>query len=165
MSQPTEAGVSKTLLLLNGPGLDKLGEIHRDVYGASTLDEVKLLCEATCRDEGYVADFRQSNDTGELLEWIVAARWTHVGIIINPAIETRNEPRIKAAYAAIMHALAYIKLPTVEVHISNLFAQNEEPRVSYDSTVSLGLVCGFGVQGYVMAIKGMVEYLSRRKAV
>jgi 3-dehydroquinate dehydratase-2 len=154
--------VANSLLILNGPGLDRLGEINRKLYGSQTLDDVRRLCEAACAELSCVADFRQSNDTGQLLEWIIEARDTHAGIIINPAIGTQNEPKIKDAYLAIMHALAHVKLPTIEVHLSNLFAQNDEPRVSYDSTVSLGLVCGFGIQGYVMAIKGMMNHLSAR---
>jgi len=142
--------------------LDRLGEINPKLYGSQTLDDAKKLCEATCTEQGCVADFRQSNDTGQLLEWIIEARDTHAGIIINPAIGTQNEPKIRDAYLAIMHALAHVKLPTIEVHLSNLFAQNDEPRVSYDSTVSLGLISGFGMQGYVMAIKAMVNHLSTR---
>ena len=152
----------KSLLILNGPGLDRLGEINRELYGSQTLDEVRRMCEDTCAKEGYSADFRQSNDTGQLLEWVIDARDNHAGIIINPAISTQNEPKIKEAYLAIMHALAHVKLPTIEVHLSNLFIQHGEPRVSYDSTVSLGLISGFGVQGYVMAIKGMANHLAAR---
>ena len=109
--------------------------------------------------------FRQSNDTGRLLEWIVRAPAVHVGIVINPAIATGHDPEFKDAYLAIMHGLKHIKLPTIEVHLTNLFAQHAEPRVAYDSTVSLGLICGFGVQGYTMAIKGMRAALLARRSV
>jgi 3-dehydroquinate dehydratase II len=156
--------VADSLLILNGPGLDQLGHIDRDRYGSITLAEVKRLCDEACGANEFVADFRQSNDTGQLLEWIVTARDVHAGIIINPAIATRHEPEFKDAYLAIMHGLKHIRLPTIEVHLSNLFAQQGEPRVAYDSTVSLGLICGFGAQGYVLAVKGMRSALSTRRA-
>lgn len=154
--------MAHSFLILNGPGLDRLGEINRELYGSHTLDDVRQACEAACAELGCIADFRQSNDTGQLMEWIIDARDTHAGIIINPAIGTQKEPKIKDAYLAIMHALAHVKLPTIEIHLSNLFAQNDEPRVSYDSTVSLGLISGFGIQGYVMAVKAMANHLSTR---
>ena len=157
--------MAESLLILNGPGLDQLGRIERNLYGSVTLDELKKVCEDACRESGFVADFRQSNETGQLLEWIVRARDAHVGIIINPAIATRHEPEFKDAYLAIMHGLSHIRLPTIEVHLSNLFAKKGEPRVAYDSTVSLGLICGFGVQGYSLAIKGMKSALLARASI
>lgn len=154
--------MADSLLILNGPGLDQLGRTDPRVYGTATLADVEDACRAACAESGFVCDFRQSNDTGQLLEWIVGAREKHVGIIINPAIGTGHEPEVKNAYLAIMHGLKHIKLPTIEVHLTNLFAQNAEPRVAYDSTVSLGLICGFGTRGYALAIAGLRSALDAR---
>ena len=156
----TKVARVKPILILNGPGLARLGEIDRDLYGTDSLDDVRRLCEAACAENGYPADFRQSDDTGELLEWIVETRGDSAGIIINPAIATLDSADVKNAYLAIMHALPRVRLPVIEVHLTNLFAQRLEPKVSYDSTASIGFICGFGIHGYVMAIKGMVEHLS-----
>jgi 3-dehydroquinate dehydratase-2 len=154
--------MTDSLLILNGPGLDQLGRVDLHLYGSATLGDVKRICDSACAENGFACDFRQSNETGQLLEWIVAARETHIGIIINPAIGTGHEYEVKEAYLAIMHGLKHIKLPTIEVHLTNLFAQHAEPRVAYDSTVSLGLICGFGIRGYALAIKGMRSATTRR---
>ena len=155
--------MTQSLLILNGPGLDKLGTIARDQYGSSTLKDVQRLCERCGAEFGYDIEFRQSNDTGDVLKWIMDARGTFAGLIINPAIATRTEPHIKDAFIAIMHALAYVKLPAVEVHLSNVFVDGDTEQTDI-SSVSLGLISGFGVQGYEMAIKGLVSYLAGEKA-
>jgi 3-dehydroquinate dehydratase-2 len=154
---------TNSLLILNGPGLDRLGEIERERYGSERLADIHRQCDEACDALGFAADFRQSNDTGDILQWVVTARDAHDGIIINPAIGTRSDLQRQDAYLAIMHALRHVKLPTIEVHLSNLFAENAEPRIAYDSKVSLGLIAGFGGSGYVMAIKGLVAHLRGKK--
>jgi len=153
----------QSLLILNGPGLDRLGEIARDQYGAVTLADVRKLSEATGAALGYDIDFRQSNDTGEVVKWVVNAGDAHAGIAINPAIATHAEPQLETAYLAIMHALSYVKLPTIEVHLTNVFMRGHTEHHSYISTVSLGLISGFGIQGYELAIKGLADHLSHRQ--
>jgi 3-dehydroquinate dehydratase-2 len=155
--------VVKSLLILNGPGLDRLGEIDPDQYGSVTLADIRNLCEAAGTSLGYEVDFRQSNDTGEVVKWVVNAGDAHAGIAINPAIATHAEPQLETAYLAIMHALSYVKLPTIEVHLSNVFMRGHTEHHSYISTVSLGLISGFGIQGYELAIKGLVDHLSTRQ--
>lgn len=152
--------MTQSLLVLNGPGLDQLGEIDRDRYGTATLQDIRSLCEALGDELGCDIDFRQSNDTGEVLKWVVDAGDTHAGIIINPAIATRTDPHLRDAYTAIMHALTFVNLPTIEVHLSNVFVDEYAERPSYVSTVSLGVICGFGSRGYEMAIKGLVDHLA-----
>jgi 3-dehydroquinate dehydratase-2 len=154
--------VVQSLLILNGPGLDKLGEIARDQYGAATLADIRSLCGATGAALGYEIDFRQSNDTGEVLKWAVNAGDAHAGIVINPAIATGTEPQLETAYIAIMHALGYVKLPTIEVHLSNVFMRGHTEHPSYISTVSLGLISGFGMHGYELAIKALAGHLSAK---
>lgn len=110
--------MADSLLILIGPGLDQLCRIDRDVYGAVTLAELQRACEAACAENDFICDFRQSNDAGQLLEWIVRARDVDVGIVTNPAIATGHETEFKDAYLAIMHGLKHIKRPTIEVHLT-----------------------------------------------
>ena len=152
--------MTKPLLVLNGPGLDKLGDKTLAEYGSATLGDVRRLCEETGVAVGYEIDFRQSNDAGDILKWVVDAGNTHAGIVINPAIATRTLPHFKEAYTAIMYGLSYVKLPTIEVHLSNVFVHGDVEYHSYISTVSTGLVSGFGIQGYAMAIRGLVGQLA-----
>ena len=152
--------MTKPLLVLNGPGLDKLGDATLAEYGSATLDDIRKLCEETGAALGYEIDFRQSNDAGDVLKWVVDAGDTHAGIVINPAIATRTVPHFKEAYTAIMYGLRYAKLPTIEIHLSNVFVHGDTEYQSYISTVSTGLISGFGIQGYVMAIRGLVGRLT-----
>lgn len=153
----------QSLLILNGPGLDKLGETSRDQYGTATLADVGSLCATTGAELGYEIDFRQSNDTGEVLKWVVNAGDAHAGIAINPAIATRTQPELESAYIAITHALAYVKLPTIEVHLSNIFVHGHTEHPSHISTVSLGLISGFGIRGYELAIKALAHHISTKE--
>ncbi len=154
--------MKKPLLVLNGPGLDKLGDETLAEYGLATLDDVRRLCEETGASVGYEIDFRQSNDAGDILKWVVDAGNTHAGIVINPAIATRTVPHFKEAYTAIMYGLTYVKLPTIEIHLSNVFVHGDVEYHSYISTVSTGLISGFGIQGYGMAIRGLVNQLTSK---
>ena len=140
--------MSHKILILNGPNLNMLGLREPDVYGHQTLDDVRALCEAKARKHGITVDFRQSNHEGELVDWIQQARDACAGIILNPGGYTHTS-------IAIMDALQAVALPTIEVHISNIHQREPFRHRSYVSLVARGSICGFGVQGYALAIDGL----------
>jgi 3-dehydroquinate dehydratase-2 len=125
-----------------------LGMREPDVYGHQTLDDVEALCEARAKKNRLSVDFRQSNHEGELVDWIQQARGVCAGIILNPGGYTHTS-------IAIMDALQAVALPTIEVHISNIHQREPFRHRSYVSLVARGSICGFGVQGYALAIDGL----------
>jgi 3-dehydroquinate dehydratase-2 len=142
------------LLVLHGPNLNLLGTREESVYGTTTLETIN----ATLRQLGDTLhvelDIRQSNHEGELVTWIQEARAGFQGIIINPAAYTHTS-------VAIRDALAAVQLPTVEVHLSNIHRREEFRRHSYVAGVALGQISGLGPMGYLLAVRGLVEHLSR----
>ena len=143
----------KTVLVLNGPNLNLLGAREPEVYGASTLAEV----EARCRDEGarldLSVDFRQSNHEGQLVDWIHEAgreyaAGTTIGVVLNAGAYTHTS-------IALHDAIKGAGVPVVELHISNVHAREPFRRRSFVSPVACGVVVGFGVHGYGLAILGL----------
>jgi 3-dehydroquinate dehydratase II len=141
-----------SLLILNGPNLNLLGTRQPEVYGKTTLDDVRALCEATGRDLGVGIDFRQSNHEGVLIDAIHEARGTHAGIVLNAGAYTHTS-------VAIMDALSSVELPVAEVHLSNIHRREAFRHHSYVSLVAVGMICGFGATGYALAIRALAERL------
>ncbi len=135
----------RTVLVLNGPNLNLLGERQPDVYGTATLADVRDLCEATARDAGLELDFRQTNHEGALVDWVQEGRASSAGIVINAAGYTHTS-------VALRDALAACRVPRVEVHISDIRAREEFRHQSYLSDVCDHHVIGRGVPGYAEAI-------------
>lgn len=143
-----------SLLVLNGPNLNLLGLRRPEVYGTTTLADVEKLCRAETDRLGLTLDFRQSNHEGELVDWIqeggAAARAGDcVGAVLNAGAYTHTS-------VALHDAIEGAGLPVVEVHISNVHQREEFRHRSLISPVAAGIVVGFGVQGYVLAIAGLV---------
>ncbi|MGB7817194.1 MAG: type II 3-dehydroquinate dehydratase [Ornithinibacter sp.] len=136
---------SRTVLVLNGPNLNLLGEREPDVYGTATLADVRDLCEATARDAGLELDFRQSNHEGTLVDWVQEGRASCAGIVINAAGYTHTS-------VALRDALSACRVPRVEVHISDIRAREDFRHQSYLSDVCDHHVIGRGVPGYAEAI-------------
>lgn len=137
------------ILVLNGPNLQLLGTREPDVYGSTTLDDVKTDLEALASKLGATVDFRQSNDEGELVSWIGSAQ-DFDGIIINPAAYTHTS-------IALRDAISAVNVPTIEVHISNVHAREEFRHKSLIVAVCRGQICGLGVQGYQYALRALTE--------
>ena len=140
----------RTILVLNGPNLNLLGTREPAVYGTTTLADVQALCEASGRELGVAVDFRQSNHEGVLIDWIheagIAFRGgTLLGVVFNAGAYTHTS-------VAIHDAIAAITTPVVEVHISNIYAREEFRHRSLISANCAGLISGFGLQGYVLAL-------------
>jgi 3-dehydroquinate dehydratase-2 len=139
----------KTLYILNGPNLNLLGTREPEKYGRATLAEVEKLCRTTAKRFGLEIVFRQSNVEGELVNWIQEAQAKKaVGLLLNPAGYTTTS-------IAILDALLTLKMPIVEVHITNIHAREEFRQHSYVSKAAKAVIAGFGINGYALAIEGV----------
>jgi 3-dehydroquinate dehydratase II len=148
-----------SVLVLNGPNLNLLGSRKPDVYGTTALGDVEELCRKEADKLGLEVVFRQSNHEGQLIDWIHEAAsavraGTAIGVVFNPGAYTHTS-------IALHDAIEGTQLPVVEVHISNVHNREEFRRHSYISPVARGVVVGFGVYGYVLAINGLYQ-LSQR---
>jgi 3-dehydroquinate dehydratase II len=142
-----------TLYVINGPNLNLLGAREPEKYGTSTLADVEALCRDAAGRHGYAVEFRQSNREGELVDWIQqAGRERAAGIVLNAAAYTHTS-------VAILDAIAAVGVPTVEVHVTNIHAREPFRHKSYVSMAAEGLVCGFGIHGYALAIDGLATLL------
>lgn len=145
-----------TLYVLNGPNLNLLGTREPKTYGRATLKDVQKLCEKAAKKHGWKVEFRQSNVEGELVNFVQeAGKKKAVGIVINPAGYTTTS-------VAILDALLGTKLPTIEVHISNIHAREKFRHHSLISRAARGVICGMGVQGYALAIDGLASLLGKK---
>jgi 3-dehydroquinate dehydratase-2 len=140
---------AKTIYVLNGPNLNLLGQREPETYGRDTLADVEKLCHHTAAGFGLAVDCRQSNREGELIDFIhEAKRDGAAGIIINGGGYSHTS-------IAIHDALTAVKLPTIEVHISNVHARESFRHHSYIARASIASLTGFGIDGYRLAIIGL----------
>jgi 3-dehydroquinate dehydratase-2 len=145
-----------TIYVLNGPNLNLLGTREPEIYGHATLADVERLCRATAERCALTVEFRQSNHEGEIVDWIQeAGRDGAAGIVINPAAYTHTS-------VAIHDAIAAVELPVIEVHISNIFARESWRRRSYVASVARASLCGFGIDGYALAITGLAAMIAAK---
>ena len=140
------------VFIINGPNLNMLGMREPETYGYETLADIEALCENDAASLALDIDFRQSNTEGEIVTWIQEARNEANGIIINPAAYTHTS-------VAIMDALLAVELPTIEVHLSNIYKREAFRHHSYISRASVGVICGFGGTGYALALRAMAQLL------
>jgi 3-dehydroquinate dehydratase II len=139
----------KTIYVLNGPNLNLLGTREPDKYGRATLADVEKLCRATAKRFGIDVVFRQSNQEGELVDWIQEAQAKGaVGLVLNPAGYTTTS-------ISILDALLTVTMPVIEVHITNIHARESFRQNSYVSKAAKAVIAGFGVDGYALAIVGV----------
>jgi 3-dehydroquinate dehydratase-2 len=139
--------------VLNGPNLNLLGTRKPEVYGTTTLADVESLCREEAAKLGLDVVFRQSNHEGQLIDWIheVGAEvkaGNAIGAVLNPGALTHTS-------VALHDAIEGVDLPLVECHISNVHKREEFRHHSYISPVARGIIVGFGVYGYVLAINGL----------
>ena len=145
--------MTKKILIINGPNLNLLGEREKSKYGETTLDEVKKNCESHSKNIDFEIKFEQSNIEGEIVTMIQNAKNKFDGIIINAAGYTHTS-------VAILDALLAIKLPTIAVHITNIYNREEFRKKSLISKAATGIICGFGINGYIMALDSIKEILN-----
>lgn len=134
--------------ILNGPNLNLLGRREPDIYGHDTLDDVAMMCAEVGMGFGLDVRLLQSNHEGQLIDWIHDAREDAGGIIINPGAYTHTS-------IAILDALKTFAGPVLEVHISNVHKREEFRHRSYVSLRADGVIAGFGVEGYALAMRRM----------
>ena len=144
--------MSKTIFILNGPNLNLLGKRQPEIYGADTLDDVARNCAAVAEGSGLRIDLRQSNYEGQIVDWIHEAREAAVGIIINPAALTHTS-------VAVLDALNTFEGPVFEVHISQVHKRESFRHHSYVSLRADGVMAGFGIEGYALAMRRMISLL------
>ncbi len=144
------------ILLLNGPNLNLLGTREPGVYGATTLADVEARCRAAAERLGFTLEALQSNHEGALIDAIHQAGVRHrsgelAGVVFNPGAFTHTS-------VALFDAISGVKpLPVFEVHISNVHARESFRHHSYVSPAAAGIVVGFGVDGYELAIEGLAR--------
>jgi 3-dehydroquinate dehydratase II len=137
-----------TVFILNGPNLNLLGTREPEIYGADTLASIEQKCSAKAKALGMEIVFRQTNVEGELVNWIHEARGKAAGIIINAGAYTHTS-------VALHDALKGVALPTIEVHLSNVYKREAFRHHSYISPAAHGVICGFGAQSYELALEGL----------
>lgn len=144
--------MSKPVLILNGPNLNLLGTREPHIYGSTSLAEVEAMCQARAADLGLQISFHQSNSEAEIIGWIHGAIDGAAGIIINPAAFTHTS-------VAILDALNMVNHPIIELHISNPHNRESFRHHSFVTFAATGLICGLGVNGYVLAVEAMADLL------
>ncbi len=142
--------MTATILILNGPNLNLLGEREPEVYGRETLAEIEAACRAKAEDLGLAIDFRQSNSEAEIVEMIQKGRRKAGGIIINAGAFSHTS-------IAILDALQAVEVPVIEVHLSNIYRRENFRRRSYVSRAATGVICGLKGHGYVLALEAMAR--------
>lgn len=143
------------ILVLHGPNLNLLGSREPDVYGRTTLADIHAAMEARARARGVQIESYQSNSEGELIDRVQAARAEGIEfVIINPAGYTHTS-------VALRDALAAVAIPFVEVHLSNIFAREAFRQHSYFSDLAVGVISGFGAQGYELALEAALARIAQ----
>ena len=137
--------MSLPVYVLNGPSLNLLGTREPEIYGHTTLADIERSVTERAAARGLTIDFRQTNHEGELVDWVQEAGKAASGLILNAAAYTHTS-------LAIADAVEAVALPTIEVHLSNVFAREKFRHVSYLSPVVWGQVVGFGYRSYLAAL-------------
>jgi 3-dehydroquinate dehydratase-2 len=140
------------IIILNGPNLNLLGEREKKQYGSFTLEDIEKSCNDYASQNNIELSFFQSNVEGELVTQIQNARNNQDGLIINAGGYTHTS-------VAIHDALKILKIPIIELHISNIYNREEFRHKSLISNVAKGVICGFGAEGYVMSLNAMSKFL------
>jgi 3-dehydroquinate dehydratase-2 len=149
---------SKTLpiYILNGPNLNLLGHREPEVYGFTTLGQIEKMCADQARGHGLSIVFRQSNHEGEIVDQLQEARTSGAAVIINPAGYGHTS-------IAILDSIQALKLPVIEVHLSNIHRRDPFRNHSYVSKGATGIIMGLGAQGYLRAVDAVAEILKVKK--
>jgi 3-dehydroquinate dehydratase-2 len=146
----------QTIYVLNGPNLNLLGTREPETYGHATLADVEKLCAETAAQYGLVAACKQSNHEGVLVDLIHEARTRQAaGIIINAGAYSHTS-------IALHDALLAVKIPTVEVHISNIYTRESFRHHSFTAKAAFASLCGFGIEGYRLAIAGLAAKIGAK---
>ncbi|MBW4599956.1 MAG: type II 3-dehydroquinate dehydratase [Calothrix sp. FI2-JRJ7] len=141
-----------SILVLHGPNLNLLGQREPGIYGVLSLNDINRLLEEQARHLAVNIDFFQSNHEGFLVDKIHDSWGKHQGILINPGAYTHTS-------VALRDAIAGVNIPTVEVHLSNVYRREEFRHHSYIAPVAVGQISGFGAQSYILGLQALVYHL------
>jgi len=157
MAKTATKHAAKTIYVLNGPNLNLLGTREPEIYGRSNLKDVETLCVKAAEAHGFAIDFRQSNHEGDIVDWIQEAGANKVlGVVLNPGGLTHTS-------VSVHDAIKGIKVPVIETHISNIHAREPWRNHSYVSFAAKAVICGFGINGYALAIDGLAELTGKAR--
>lgn len=137
---------SKKILVIHGPNLNLLGKREVSVYGKVSLETINKQLKKLADELGVSLDIKQSNHEGEIVDLIGKAPKKYNAILINPAAYTHTS-------VAIRDAVAAVSIPTVEVHLSNIYSREEFRHTSLISSVAKGQICGFGIESYILGLR------------
>lgn len=143
--------------VLNGPNLNLLGEREPELYGQVSLSAIEAATRERARALGVDCTWTQTNHEGELVEAVQALKGRADGAVINAAAYTHTS-------LALRDAVLAVRVPFVEVHVSNIFAREAERRRSVLADLAVGVVTGFGAESYRLGLEGLVGYLQSRHA-
>ena len=140
------------ILIINGPNLNLLGEREKEKYGNTSIDEIKKKCLSFSKDHNINLSFFQSNVEGEIVNEIQNARNNQNCVIINAGGYTHTS-------VAIHDALKVLKIPIIELHITNIYKREDFRHKSLISNVADGIICGLGAEGYTLALKASINLI------
>ncbi len=143
------------ILVIHGPNLNLLGTREADVYGTRTLEEINVSLEELATELGVKLDIKHSNHEGEIVELIQNSKQYHA-LVINPAAYTHTS-------VAIRDSIAAVEIPTVEIHLSNIYKREEFRHKSLISPVAYGQISGFGPDGYLLALRAAISISNAKK--
>jgi len=144
-----------TIYVLNGPNLNLLGTREPDIYGVASLDDIGRAVSSAAGGNGGKIDFRQSNHEGVLIDWVQEAGSKASGLIINPGAYTHTS-------IALHDALKAVKIPKIELHLSNIHTREAFRRHSYVSPAVDAVICGLGAAGYLTALDALIRLIDKQ---
>ena len=140
------------IIIINGPNLNLLGEREKDKYGNVTLKQIEMECKKFAKKNNIIITFKQSNIEGKIIDYIQESRKKFDGLIINAAGYTHTS-------VAIRDALMILTIPIIELHITNIYNREKFRHKSLLSKAARSVICGFGTQGYILALEGLNEII------
>lgn len=143
--------------MLNGPNLNLVGEREPEIYGRETLADIEKTVRAKARELAREVVFRQTNDEGEIVDWLQEARKAASAVILNAGGYSHTS-------IAILDAARALGIPLIEVHLSNPFAREPYRRHSFVSEAARGVICGFGAAGYLLALDALAAIVRAHKS-
>jgi len=138
------------VLIIHGPNLNLLGQREREIYGSASLEEINQRLKDLALEEGVELETKQSNHEGEIVDWIGQSKDHYDILIINPGAYTHTS-------IAIRDAITACKIPSIEVHLSNIYSREEFRHKSLIAPVCLGQISGFGINSYLLALKAAID--------
>ena len=145
----------KKIIVINGPNLNLLGNRDRNIYGKNSLNEVKLQVEKKCKELKLDCLFCQSNNEGDLIDFVQSTVNEFDGLIINPAAFTHTS-------VALLDALRTVDKPKIEIHLSNIYTREDYRKKSITSEGVNGLICGFGTLSYILAVEAINKLINKK---